>query len=103
MVLIHCKYQSHDPLAGMHSVLTKTRIIYFYYNIESVPELTKNQVLMRMKTSAVARTAVYQWNRMNTALRVLVHQTTVCSCITLSGNWLVCSCITLSMYSIHNY
>ena len=54
MVLIHCM------ILGMHSILTRTRIIYFYYSTEDVPELTKNEVLKRMKTSAVARTAVYQ-------------------------------------------
>lgn len=44
---------------------------------EDVPELTKKETLLIMKTSAVARTAVYQWNKMNTAVRILVHQTTV--------------------------
>ena len=40
-------------------------------------ELTKKQALALMKESAIARTAVYQWNKLNTAVRILVHKTTV--------------------------
>ena len=32
-----------------------------------------------MKDSAIARTAIYQWNKMSTAVRMLVHKTTVSS------------------------
>ena len=59
-------------------------IFTFYHNIEDVPELTKSMVPQRMKTSAVTHTAVYQWNKMNTGVQILVHQTTVCSCVILS-------------------
>lgn len=30
-----------------------------------------------MRDSAIARTAVYTWNKLNTAVRMLVHNTTV--------------------------
>ena len=40
-------------------------------------ELTKRQLLAQTKHSAVARTAVYQWNKLNTAVRILVHKTKV--------------------------
>ena len=62
-------------------------IFTFYHNIEDVPELTKSEVLQRMKKSPVTHTAVYQWNKMNTAVQILVHQTNgtfmrniICSC-----------------------
>ena len=42
-----------------------------------VPELSKKQALAVMKESAIARTAVYQWNKLNTTVRMLVHKTTV--------------------------
>jgi len=48
-------------------------IFIFHHNIEDVPELTKNKVLQRMKTLAVTHTAVYQWNKMNTAVQILVN------------------------------
>ena len=60
------------------------RQIITYYNIEDVSDLTKTEVLQRMQTSAVACTTVYQWNKMNTAVWTLIHQTTICSCIILS-------------------
>jgi len=59
-------------------------IFTFYHNIEDVPELTKSKVPQRIETSAVTHTVVYQWNKMNTAVQILVHQTTVCSCVILS-------------------
>ena len=40
-------------------------------------ELSKKKLLSRMQDSPIARTAVYQWNKLNTAVRILVHKTTV--------------------------
>ena len=40
-------------------------------------ELTKKKLLSRMKDSPIACTAVYQWNKLNTAVRILVHKMTV--------------------------
>ena len=42
-----------------------------------VPELSKKQALAVMKDSAIARTAIYQWNKLNTTVRMLVHKTKV--------------------------
>ena len=46
-------------------------------NASAAVELTKRQLLAQTKNSAVARTTVYQWNKLNTAVRMLVHKTKV--------------------------
>ena len=47
-----------------------------------VPELTKKELLFKPPNSAIARTAIFQWNKLNNALQIAVHQTTVC-CIVI--------------------
>ena len=47
-------------------------------NLKTSPiELSKKQALAVMKESAIARTAIYQWNKLNTTVRMLVHKTKV--------------------------
>ena len=50
-------------------------------------ELTKKKLPSQMKDSTIARTAVYQWNKLNTAVRIFVHKTTV---ILHSNNIIAC-------------
>lgn len=54
-----------------------TTLTVYVDNDSTAVELTKRQLLAQTKSSAVARTAVYQWNKLNTAVRMLVHKTKV--------------------------
>ena len=59
----HFVYAFAEPLEELNVVSTAA---------ESC-ELTKAEVREFSKTSAVARTALFHWNRMNTTVRRLVH------------------------------
>lgn len=53
-----------------------------------------------MKDSAIARTAIYQWNKMNTAVRMLVHKTTVSVWLYSIPLWLMTLCKLCYLVSI---
>ena len=64
--------QSSSPVHRL-----QTPDILYTENDSAAVELTKKELLAQTKNSAVARTAVYQWNKLNTAVRMLVHKTKV--------------------------